>query len=67
MRDEEPISKEEVERAHRWIRTTRPIKYLLLASIKLFKHMVLWILGLGIGVSGLIDLWNRLIGGGPPR
>jgi hypothetical protein len=32
------------------------------AWMQLLKRMALWVLALGIGLNGLVDLWNKLMG-----
>lgn len=59
MNEQEPISEFEIRQAREWRQRWNALKYLLLA----FRRLIIWILGLGIGLSAFMDALQKLIGG----
>lgn len=62
--DVEPITRDELRQAHAWRKRWHAVKYPLMALTRLLKNMAPWILGLGVGMSALVDAWYKWTGGG---
>lgn len=58
--DVETITADEVRQAHVWLARWNSLRYLAIA----FRRLILWILGIGIGLSAFVDAVQKLIGAG---
>ena len=58
--DKDPITADEVRQAHVWLARWNSLRYLVIA----FRRLLLWILGIGIGMSAFVDAVQKLIGAG---